>query len=209
MNGLRNSVVLGYHGCSAEAAARILNGEDIVPSASAFDWLGPGAYFWEADPRRGLEWALERSRRGDYNDPCVIGAVIDLGNCLDLTVRETASLLSDAYASLEAAQTAAVLPLPQNRKAGADGDVLLRYLDNAVITHLHKTIEEDARERTLKGEQPLIAPFDTVRGLFLEGQRLYPGAGFFAKTHAQLVVRNDQNIKGFFRPRPYPSVTSA
>ncbi|MGA7236293.1 MAG: hypothetical protein WBY44_11470 [Bryobacteraceae bacterium] len=40
---------------------------------------------------------------------------------------------------------------------------------------------------------------DTFRGVFIEGEPLYPGAGFYAKTHVQIVVRNPNCIKGVFR----------
>ena len=46
-----------------------------------------------------------------------------------------------------------------------------------------------------------LEPFDTVRGLFVEGQRAYPGGGFFRKTHTQIAVRSDHCIKGIFVPR--------
>ena len=43
--------------------------------------------------------------------------------------------------------------------------------------------------------------FDTVRGLFFEGDDLYPNAGFKAKNHIQICVRNPNCIKGYFLPR--------
>jgi hypothetical protein len=42
-----------------------------------YDWLGNGIYFWEHSPERARRWAGA--------DGIVIGAVIQLGNCLDLT----------------------------------------------------------------------------------------------------------------------------
>ncbi len=46
-----------------------------------------------------------------------------------------------------------------------------------------------------------IPPFDTVRGLFVEGNAVYAGGGFYELTHAQIAVRNDTCIKGVFLPR--------
>ena len=43
-------------------------------------------------------------------------------------------------------------------------------------------------------------PIDTVRGAFIEGSPIYRGAGFRAKNHIQLCVRNLSCIKGYFRP---------
>lgn len=46
-----------------------------------------------------------------------------------------------------------------------------------------------------------IAPYDTVRGLFVEGDPIYPNAGFTEKTHVQISVINPNCIKGYFLPR--------
>ena len=40
---------------------------------------------------------------------------------------------------------------------------------------------------------------DTVRGVFVEGEPVYEGAGFRAKTHIQICVCNISSIKGVFR----------
>lgn len=203
MSRLRPGFVLGYHGCDAETAEAIIGGGSMRQSEEDFDWLGPGAYFWEADPQRAQEWADAKVTRGAYKRGAVVGAVIDLGNCLDLTTRGDLALLADAYSSFERAQRIAGLALPKNRDPrGLSGeDKVLRYLDCAVIKHLHQNIEDDAREYRLRGETPPIAPFDTVRGLFVEGGQLYPGGGFYSHTHTQIAVRNEACIKGVFTPR--------
>jgi len=41
--------------------------------------------------------------------------------------------------------------------------------------------------------------FDSVRGVFLAGKRIYNTSGFYEKTHIQICVRNLSNIKGLFR----------
>ena len=46
-----------------------------------------------------------------------------------------------------------------------------------------------------------IEPFDTVKGLFIEGKRAYRGGGFYKKTHTQIAVRSDACVKGIFIPR--------
>ena len=83
MNRLHTSFVLGYHGCSAEVGERCLMGEPLVGSDQEYDWLGPGIYFWESDPLRAWEWADEKVDRSKFESAFVVGAVIDLGNCLD------------------------------------------------------------------------------------------------------------------------------
>ncbi|HMN73165.1 MAG TPA: hypothetical protein PKA55_14975 [Rhodoblastus sp.] len=197
MSRLSTTFVLGYHGCDADTADHAIAGAiDLVESDQSYDWLGPGIYFWESDPQRAFEWAAWKVRSGKYKRPAVVGAAIDLGNCLDLTQRENLDLLRDAYASFEQHQIAAALPMPENRKApnSTDEDRLLRYLDCAVIRHLHRIVADEKS----------IEPFDTVRGMFTEGEHVYPGSAIFEKTHTQIAVRNPACILGVFRPRPYP-----
>jgi len=43
--------------------------------------------------------------------------------------------------------------------------------------------------------------YDSVRGVFFEGEDLYPDAGFKEKNHIQICVRNRNCIKGYFLPR--------
>ena len=116
----------------------------------------------------------------------MVGAVIDLGLCLDLTTSGGITWVRIAYASLKDDMTAVGIPLPQNSLGG-----LRRNLDCAVFRHLHAILEDDGRP-----------PLDTIRGVFTEGQPVYPGAGFDEKTHVQIVVRNPLCIKGVFRVPP-------
>ncbi|WP_234851529.1 hypothetical protein [Sinorhizobium meliloti] len=81
--------VLGYHGCDKAVGMAALNGASpLLPSEKAYDWLGSGIYFWENDPERALEWATQKAESGAYKEPFVLGAIIDLGNCLDLITRK-------------------------------------------------------------------------------------------------------------------------
>ena len=203
MSRLAASFVLGYHGCERAVGEQALSGDlSLTKSDRDYDWLGPGSYFWEADPERAMEWAEWKVSRGTYNEPFVVGAVIDLGNCLDLMVRENLELLRWAHGAFTAAQTAANLPVPANKdaKAGTPGDKQLRFLDCAVIKHLHEMIDTQP-----EGGYPevgeYVPPFDTVRGLFTEGAEVYEGGGFYERTHSQIAVRNDACIKGIFLPR--------
>lgn len=197
MSRLATSFVLGYHGCDKAIAEKaVLNGAAILQSDKDYDWLGPGAYFWESDPLRAREWAEWKAKRGDYKNPTVIGAVIDLGNCLDLVARENIEILKAAYLSFLKVQKKSGLTVPKNRSPTGikDKDRLLRYLDCAVFRHLHRIIE------SLSEDEPNIQPFDTIRGMFVEGGRVYPGSGLHQKSHVQVAVRSPQCIKGIFYP---------
>jgi hypothetical protein len=203
LSRLATSFVLGYHGCDEKVATKAIAGEiDLLQSERDFDWLGPGSYFWESDPKRALEWAHWKASRGDYKEPVVVGAVIDLRNCLDLVNREDLELVKAAYTAFVGVQSKAGLPVPKNKSVpGAPNpDRILRYLDCAVIRHLHSILDAKTDDGLA------VEPFDTVRGMFIEGKKLYPGSGFKAHSHAQIAVRNKDCILGVFRPRPYPTL---
>jgi hypothetical protein len=135
-------------------------------------------------------------RIGYYKEAYVIGAVIDLRHCLDLIVTEDRELLLLAYSSFINSQNEADLPIPENKNpSGLEGhDKVLRFLDCAVIRHLHNMIEQKSKD-----EQ-----YDTVRGMFTEGGELYTGSGFQNRSHVQIAVRNSECILGLFTPKPYP-----
>ncbi|SPF51914.1 hypothetical protein SBA4_4770009 [Candidatus Sulfopaludibacter sp. SbA4] len=63
MHRLTSTFVLGYHGCDRSIGERLLKGNPFRPSSNEYDWLGPGIYFWEANPQRGLDFARETARR--------------------------------------------------------------------------------------------------------------------------------------------------
>lgn len=185
---LTSSFVLGYHGCDAAVANKLLEGEPFKASRNDYDWLGAGTYFWEANPYRGLDFAAESTRRraASVQVPAVVGAVIDLGLCLDLMTTDGLRLVRDAHLSLVETYMDAGSRLPENHGK------LHRQLDCAVIEHVH-AIYDGAN-----------AAIDTVRGVFVEGAPIYPGAAFHTKTHIQIAVRNLACIKGVFRvPREH------
>ena len=118
MHRLTSAFILGYHGCDRRVGERLLAGTAFKPSNNDYDWLGPGIYFWEANPLRGLEFAEEASKRRTSNisKPFVIGAVIELGLCLDLTTSSALNWARVAYQSLVDVTRAAGLDLPSNSK---------------------------------------------------------------------------------------------
>lgn len=81
------SFVLGFHGCERDIGERVLAGEEtLLDSTNDYDWLGRGAYFWENNPQRALSFATNAQKQRSIRNPFVIGAVIDLGRCLDCQV---------------------------------------------------------------------------------------------------------------------------
>ncbi|MGW1419847.1 hypothetical protein ACWAT4_06960 [Bradyrhizobium manausense] len=176
--------VLGYHGCDRSIAEKLLAGSPFEASTNNYDWLGAGAYFWENDPLRAMRWAEKLRDRpgknGKIKDPTVVGAVIDLGLCLDLTTQSSLDVIRTAYDGLVTVSEVAKQALPENI------DELRRPLDCAVINYLYESLPEPK--------------FQTVRGMFVEGGPLYPGAFIQRETHVQIAVRDLSCIQGVFRP---------
>lgn len=181
------NLVLAFHGCDRTVAEAVfLRGESLKPSQNIYDWLGHGIYFWENNYERAIEWAKKSSK---INEPDVVGAVIDLGYCLNLTDSASEKILKYGYEILKQKCELTGESLPENRKSDKAEDVLLRDLDCAVIQSLHAY--NNYRDNKT---------FDSVRGIFVEGGPPYKGSEFRIKTHIQLCIVNPNCIKGYFRP---------
>ena len=187
------NLVLAFHGCDKNTYDDILhcNGK-LHKSTHEYDWLGNGMYFWEQNLERAWNWAEEAAAnpKRKVKVPAVIGAVIDMGYCLNLLDSRSIKLLKNQYEMFELKMSLSNKEIPLNKDVGDNTDLLLRYLDCAVIEELHT-------ERESQG----LKAFYTVRGLFHEGEQIYNTSGFFEKTHIQICVRNPNCIKGFFAPR--------
>lgn len=181
-----HNLVLGFHGCSRETYENVLyHHDELSQSTNDYDWLGNGIYFWKNSYERALEWAQRFKKE---QGPSVIGAVIDLGLCLNLSDYGCTRVLMNSYHLLCNECNLTNTPYPQN--SGKNEDKPFRRLDCAVIERLHRLNEEIG-----------IPPYDSVRGVFFEGEPIYPSAGFRDKTHIQLCVRNPNCIKGYFTPK--------
>jgi hypothetical protein len=189
----RPNLTIGFHGCDQSVVDKVIAGkETLLASTNDYDWLGSGIYFWENNEERAMEWAVELSKRpgSSVKQPAVIGAIIDLGYCFDLTDTAYLKELKKSYDfALEFSRISGI-PLPINKTLGNSTDMLLRKLDCYVIQTTHR-INREANKRA----------YDSVRGVFWEGKPLYPNAGFAEKNHIQICICNPNCIKGYFLPR--------
>jgi hypothetical protein len=189
----RPNLTIGFHGCDQSVVDKVIAGkETLLASTNDYDWLGSGIYFWENNEERAMEWAVELSKRpgSSVKQPVVIGAIIDLGYCFDLTDTAYLKELKKSYDfALEFSRISGI-PLPINKTLGNSTDMLLRKLDCYVIQTTHR-INREANKRA----------YDSVRGVFWEGKPLYPNAGFAEKNHIQICICNPNCIKGYFLPR--------
>lgn len=182
--------ITGFHSCDKKIGLDILNGKyGLRHSVNTWDWLGGGAYFWEQNPQRALEYANDCAKgyqkfSGSIETPFVLGAIIELGNCLNLLEPTSILIIKKAYQSMKILmeQTGDVLPV--NRGAN-------RALDCAVIQYVHQS-------NKVQG----IEPYDTIRSSFNEGGEVYPSSNFTDRLHIEICVINPDVIKGYFLPRP-------
>ena len=186
--------VFGFHGCDKSIGQRILNREDeLQHSTNAYDWLAHGVYFWENNYERSKQYAETACKRkgSSIKEPFVLGAIIDLGNCLDFLDQYWLDFLGKAYQEMKLELDTKGQPLPRNQGFSPDDfDFKKRDLDCAVIRYAHELAEDLG-----------IPKFDSVRAAFWEGDALYPNAGFKKQNHIQLAIINPDCIKGIFLPR--------
>lgn len=178
-NSLSN-LVLGFHGCNRKTYNDVLHEHHgLKTSNNTYDWLGNGIYFWENSLSRAIDWASSKFEEGDA---FVIGAVMDLGYCLNLTDYGSSQILKSGYEILCEDYKNTRKELSKNRgKRG--NDVLLRDLDCAVVQRVHQLNKELNK-----------SAYDSVRGVFTEGYSVYDGSGFMEKTHIQICVVNPNCI---------------
>ncbi len=198
-------LVLGFHGCDKAVAEAVIAGKTkLHPSKNSYDWLGHGIYFWENSPERALDFAKQSMKRpgSEIKEPFALGAIINLGHCLNLLSARYLGVVKKGYRLLKELLEAAQVDMPVNEDPKGSRDMVFRHRDCAVIQMVHTNNEES-------GE----ALYDSVRGAFWEGSELYPGAGFRDKDHIQICIRNPNCIKGYFRPlgevkdRPLTQIT--
>lgn len=188
------NIIIGFHGCDKRVFDKILyEHEPFKPSTNDYDWLGNGMYFWEQNLERAWEWATcgMTNPKLKIETPAVIGAVIDLGNCLNLLDSYNIQMLKLQYELFKSKMAILGKPIPQNKNVKGNNDLLMRFLDCAVIEDLHTSMESDEKVR----------PYDSVRGVFFEGDPIYETSGFMEQSHIQICVRNPNCIKGFFAPK--------
>lgn len=197
-----SNYILGFHGCDESVAKKLLANPypTFKYSLNDYDWLGRGMYFWESDPHRALSYIKEVKKRQEKSgknlqhrikNPAVIGAVLDLGNCINLMENRYIDTLGIAYKMLIQEKEEQKLPVPTNKPSHSkDCDFLLRYLDKQVIEILVALIEKESN----------TGKIDSIKAMFREGNAIYQNAGFYKKDHIQIAIRNPDMIKGYFKP---------
>jgi len=142
------SFILGFHGCDKELAEAIFAGKKhLQKSTNEYDWLGNGIYFWENNPQRALEYAKELKDHPQrcsetIKTPAIVGAIIDLGYCLNLLDSKSLQMVKEANSLYMDSCRETGYAIAENKPAKKSNDLLLRYRDCAVLEFLHATREQ-------------------------------------------------------------------
>lgn len=192
-------LVVGYHGCDITTRDKLVSARDALKSSkNRYDWLGPGFYFFEGDMERAFAFASaskdnpeKRFTAQPIATPAVVGCLLNIQRCLDMTTRSGLNLFEAALSALVTGLAETGAPVPANKKANEqDDDVLLRRLDNAVFTFIHENSEA--------GDSGIR--YQAVRGAFRQGLALAPNSGFHRDSHIQIALRDPTCIVGWFLP---------
>ena len=196
-----STALIAYHGCDVTTRDDLVSGrlKHLTHSNNQYDWLGPGAYFFEGDVERALLFAqashqnpAKRYTAKPIATPAVVGAVLQVQRWLDMTTQAGIKEFSLAYQVFAAAQSADGKPVPTNSPASdTDADVIYRALDNAVFTWLHL-----ARA----SQEPPRPAFQAVRAAFHQGEKVAPTSGFHVSTHIQISLQDNNCVVGWFLP---------
>jgi hypothetical protein len=194
-------VLIAYHGCDITTRDDLVSGrlKQLNQSNNKYDWLGPGAYFFEGDVERALLFAqaaynnpTKRYTAKPIATPAAVGAILQVQSWLDMTTQAGIKEFSMAYQFLAAGLVAEGKKPPQNAPAdNTDADIIYRALDNAVFTWLH---------HARASRNPPSPPFQAVRAAFHQGPEVAPTSGFHASTHIQISLRDNNCVKGWFLP---------
>jgi hypothetical protein len=107
MDSALPSFILGYHGCDKATAGKVLNGKEALhKSNNDYDWLGDGIYFWEHNAQRAYDFAKAMSQSSHpsgqkIKSPAAVGAIISLGNCLNLLDSRFIDMVKQAHRDLK------------------------------------------------------------------------------------------------------------
>lgn len=126
---IEGRLLVAYHGCDITTRDDLVSGKlaHLDHSKNPYDWLGPGAYFFEGDAERAFMFA-----QASHNNPAkmytakpvgttaVVGAVLRVHQWLDMTTQEGIKQFALAYPALLAGLAATGSPVPKNSAASED-----------------------------------------------------------------------------------------
>jgi hypothetical protein len=201
-------VVRAYHGTTFSTAVDIFHHrKPIQLSDKPGNWLGVGAYFFEENLTKAVDWALVqvglRARLGAFHSPAVLEADLDLTDCLDLCSSESHQILAAIAGKLQLAGALAQQHGPELASFGGAGSsgksfVIADYPMSAQFADDHYADKQviDALVAELAREGRSVT---SVRASFACGQQPYSNSHFFSDTHTQIAVIDTARVVKLIR----------
>src|SRR5687768_4027338 len=91
-------LIIGFHGCEKSVRDKVIADQTMLrASTNRYDWLGQGIYFWQNNYERALDFAIAPPGKQKFLQPAVLGAVLELGHCLDLMDKKWIDLVKSSY----------------------------------------------------------------------------------------------------------------
>lgn len=164
--------IIGYHGTDETTARSLVDGHPFKASDGDNEWFGQGIYFWEYAPKQAWWWAQHVR---NHSRPAVVGAVIRLGQCLDLLDPDNVRTLQAFSAEALKAWKASGETVPKNNRK-------YKKLDCALFNLFY----DQAR-----------VPIESARAVYVptgSKQRAWTGSWIYEEAHIQVCVREPKNI---------------
>jgi hypothetical protein len=175
--------IIDYHGTTSAAVDRLVVGDPFRAGDRDDEWFGKGIYFWEYAPKQAWWWAKKFKK---FDQPAVIGALIQLGNCFDLLDPKNLKVLRAVHARLTAKLHEEGLEVPTNERHH-------RNLDCIVFNFFYREAEEAQ------------TPIDSARAVYVptaSAKRIWRGSWIYDEAHIQVCVRSPKNILAVWHVRP-------
>lgn len=172
-------VTFGYHATElAVAHSAVVADIRLGRTDNEREWLGEGIYLWLDHPAAAIIWAMIGKTDGRLKKPAILRYDVNVRLCLDVNDTNSHAEIRLAFNYLEHLHLGLGKPLPTNDKIRG-GIPINRFLDSAVINTV------DYLRRANK-----LSKYDSVMGMFEDGQPIFPGSAIKDKTHRQIAIRN-------------------
>lgn len=183
-------IVRAFHGTTLSNARAILSGSSpFQPSANAHDWLGHGIYFFEESQTLALDWAVGKvgslAALGRTEEPAVIGADLQLDDCLDICSGDWGPALSLIHRRLSATLKTQHGPVTTT---AAGRHVVLADIQMPGSTWTFNYTDCAVMDAIVRDQQKIGRKITSKRAAFADGSQLYPNSYLLSRTHVQIAV---------------------
>lgn len=152
--------------------------EGFRQSDNNYDWLGPGAYFWQDAPNRALDWA----KKHHSSSPAVVRSLIrfEKEQAMDLLDIEWFDTLQEGYPLFVQQYRRRDFSLPTQDPRMSKKHVL----DHAFLKYASSYFQKSGSRK-----------ISIIRAAFTEGVPIFETSAIYNRSHVQIAVRDLTCIK--------------